>query len=82
MGTSSDNHKVRRWAARLAAGKSATTIMLLNEVIATKLAEAVRKRAQQPSAHALLHFGEGLLIEPVAARKMTRPRRRSRTRRR
>ena len=39
MGASSDNHKVPRWAARLAAGKSATTI---NRVVRTFLNRAAR----------------------------------------
>jgi hypothetical protein len=54
--------------------------MLLNEVIATKFAEAVRKCAQQPSAHALLHFGEaaqrarsGTEDDPPAAAESNTP---------
>ena len=42
MGASSDNHNVPRWAARLAAGKSATTINRSLEVVRTVLNRAAR----------------------------------------
>ena len=42
MGASSDNHNVPRWAACLAAGKSATTINRSLEVVRTVLNRAAR----------------------------------------
>jgi len=42
MGASSDNHKVPWWAARLAAGKSATTINRSLEVVRTVLNRVAR----------------------------------------
>src|SRR5437867_13006051 len=42
MGASSDNHNVPRWAAHLAAGKSATTINRSLEVVRTILNRAAR----------------------------------------
>jgi hypothetical protein len=51
MGVSSDNHKVHRWAARLAAGKSATTINRSLEVVRTVL------KAYKPAFPAALTSG-------------------------